>query len=68
MVHPPLSAVDREQRQDVLARVAAPRPQVAEERGAGMPRRRRNLNSRVMAQRRAQRDASDNGNTPDIHT
>ncbi|XP_036833190.1 DDRGK domain-containing protein 1 isoform X2 [Oncorhynchus mykiss] len=55
---------DREQRQDVLARVAAPRPQVAEERGAGMPRRRRNLNSRVMAQRRAQRDASDNEDSP----
>lgn len=28
---------------------------MAEERGAGMPRRRRNLGSRVMAQRRAQR-------------
>uniref|UniRef100_A0AAZ3Q352 DDRGK domain-containing protein 1 n=1 Tax=Oncorhynchus tshawytscha TaxID=74940 RepID=A0AAZ3Q352_ONCTS len=55
---------DREQRQDVLARVAAPRPQVAEERGVGMPRRRRNLNSRVMAQRRAQRDASDNEDSP----
>uniref|UniRef100_A0A8C7DP99 DDRGK domain containing 1 n=1 Tax=Oncorhynchus kisutch TaxID=8019 RepID=A0A8C7DP99_ONCKI len=55
---------DREQRQDVLARVAAPRPQVAEERGVGMPRRRRNLNSRVMAQRRAQRDASDNDDSP----
>ncbi|CAB1318509.1 unnamed protein product [Coregonus sp. 'balchen'] len=55
---------DREQRQDVLPRVAAPRPQVAEERGVGMPRRRRNLNSRVMAQRRAQRDASDNEDSP----
>ncbi|XP_029928443.1 DDRGK domain-containing protein 1 [Myripristis murdjan] len=40
---------------------AAGRPQqVAEERGAGMPRRRRNLNARVMTNRRAQRDASDN--------
>ncbi|XP_066567890.1 DDRGK domain-containing protein 1 isoform X2 [Amia ocellicauda] len=47
---------DREQRRDVEARV---RPQVADERGAGMPRRRRNLNTRLIAQRRAQRDAAD---------
>jgi len=47
---------DREAARDV-ARVVAPRPQqVAQERGAGMPRRR-NLNARV---RRAQRDAADN--------
>ncbi|XP_010876264.1 DDRGK domain-containing protein 1 [Esox lucius] len=50
---------DLEQRQNVAARVAAPRTQVAEDRGAGMPRRRRNLNSRVMAQRRDQRDNED---------
>ncbi|XP_017316242.1 DDRGK domain-containing protein 1 isoform X2 [Ictalurus punctatus] len=46
---------DREDRQNVIARVAAP-PRVAEDRGAGMPRRRRGLD-RMMAQRRAQRDA-----------
>ncbi|KAK6492515.1 DDRGK domain-containing protein 1-like isoform X1 [Huso huso] len=47
---------DRQQQQDVSAAVAGrARPLVAEERGAGMPRRRRNLGSRVMAQRRAQR-------------
>ncbi|ROL53858.1 DDRGK domain-containing protein 1 [Anabarilius grahami] len=52
---------DREDRQDVAARVAA-RPLAAEERPAGMPRRRRNLHSRVSAQR-AQR-ASDNEDSP----
>ncbi|XP_051750511.1 DDRGK domain-containing protein 1 isoform X2 [Ctenopharyngodon idella] len=52
---------DREDRQNVAARVAA-RPQAAEERPAGMPRRRRNLHSRVSAQR-AQR-ASDNEDSP----
>ncbi|MGH0153836.1 UNVERIFIED_CONTAM: hypothetical protein FKN15_046664 [Acipenser sinensis] len=47
---------DRQQQQDISAAVAGrARPLVAEERGAGMPRRRRNLGSRVMAQRRAQR-------------
>ncbi|KAM6985708.1 DDRGK domain-containing protein 1 [Aplochiton taeniatus] len=55
---------DQEQVQDVAARLAARVPQVAEDRGAGMPRRRRNLNSRVMAQRRAQRDVSDNEDSP----
>ncbi|KAM4602250.1 DDRGK domain-containing protein 1 isoform 1-T2 [Polymixia lowei] len=54
---------DREHRQDVVQAVARPQ-QVAEERGAGMPRRRRNLNARVMAQRRAQRDTSDNEDEP----
>ncbi|KAG7476563.1 hypothetical protein MATL_G00084310 [Megalops atlanticus] len=44
---------DREHRQDVAAR-AAVRPQVAGERAAGMPRRRR------MMARRTQRDDSDN--------
>ncbi|XP_067263113.1 DDRGK domain-containing protein 1 isoform X2 [Chanodichthys erythropterus] len=52
---------DREDRQNVAARVAA-RPLAAEERPAGMPRRRRNLHSRVSAQR-AQR-ASDNEDSP----
>lgn len=55
---------DQEQVQDVAARLAARAPQVAEDRGAGMPRRRRNLNSRVLAQRRAQRDISDNEDYP----
>ncbi|XP_018614587.1 DDRGK domain-containing protein 1 [Scleropages formosus] len=54
--HP--AAAAREQQNGVPARAVAHRP-VAEDRGADMPRRRRNLNSRVMAQRRAQRDASD---------
>ncbi|XP_037389032.1 DDRGK domain-containing protein 1 isoform X2 [Pygocentrus nattereri] len=50
----------REDRQNVVARAAAA-PRVAEERGAGMPRRRRGLD-RMMAQRRAQRDATENEN------
>lgn len=46
------SAADEEHQQDVAAAV---RPQpYAEERGDGMPRRRRNLGNRMMAQRRAQ--------------
>lgn len=52
---------DHEERRDVAARAAA-RPQAAEERPAGMPRRRRTLHSRVSAQR-AQR-ASDNEDSP----
>ncbi|XP_026992477.1 DDRGK domain-containing protein 1 isoform X2 [Tachysurus fulvidraco] len=46
---------DHEDHQNVIARVAAP-PRMAEDRGAGMPRRRRGLD-RMVAQRRAQRDA-----------
>lgn len=53
------SVADREDHQNVIARVAAP-PRVADERGAGMPRRRRGLD-RMMAQRRAQRDAPEIG-------
>ena len=56
-----LSPADHEDHQNVVARVAAA-PRVAEERGAGMPRRRRGLD-RMMAQRRAQRDGPDDGNT-----
>ncbi|XP_046694967.1 DDRGK domain-containing protein 1 isoform X2 [Silurus meridionalis] len=48
---------DREDQQNVIARVAAP-PRVAEDRGVGMPRRRRGLD-RMMAQRRAQRGAAE---------
>uniref|UniRef100_H2ZUF5 DDRGK domain-containing protein 1 n=1 Tax=Latimeria chalumnae TaxID=7897 RepID=H2ZUF5_LATCH len=44
---------DREHQQNVAAAVARPRAQT-EERGEGMPRRRRNMGSRLMAQRRAQ--------------
>ncbi|NXF85682.1 DDRGK protein, partial [Eubucco bourcierii] len=45
---------DEEHQQNVAAAaVARPLPH-AEERGEGMPRRRRNMGSRVMAQRRAQ--------------
>ncbi|NXL96564.1 DDRGK protein, partial [Tyrannus savana] len=47
-------AADEEHQQNVAAAaVARPRPQV-EERGEGMPRRRRNMGNRLMAQRRAQ--------------
>ncbi|KAM6077180.1 DDRGK domain-containing protein 1 [Chlamydotis macqueenii] len=47
-------AADEEHQQNVVAAAAArPRP-YAEERGDGMPRRRRNMGSRLMAQRRAQ--------------
>ncbi|NXE28285.1 DDRGK protein, partial [Ardeotis kori] len=47
-------AADEEHQQNVVAAaVARPRP-YAEERGDGMPRRRRNMGSRLMAQRRAQ--------------
>ncbi|NXJ06803.1 DDRGK protein, partial [Odontophorus gujanensis] len=45
-------AADEEHQQDVAAAVR-PRPYV-EERGDGMPRHRRNLGNRMMAQRRAQ--------------
>ncbi|XP_009586181.1 PREDICTED: DDRGK domain-containing protein 1, partial [Fulmarus glacialis] len=45
---------DEEHQQNVAAAaVARPRPH-AEERGDGMPRRRRNMGNRMMAQRRAQ--------------
>ncbi|NXR15848.1 DDRGK protein, partial [Semnornis frantzii] len=47
-------AADEEHQQNVAAAaVARPWPR-AEERGEGMPRRRRNMGSRMMAQRRAQ--------------
>ncbi|NXX49615.1 DDRGK protein, partial [Tricholaema leucomelas] len=46
-------AADEEHQQNVAAAVARPWPH-AEERGEGMPRRRRNMGSRMMAQRRAQ--------------
>lgn len=53
-------AEDREHSQNVAARAAA-RPQPVEDRGAGMPRRRRNLHSRMTAQQRIQQqDTSDN--------
>ncbi|XP_056603107.1 DDRGK domain-containing protein 1-like isoform X1 [Triplophysa dalaica] len=54
-----VETADREHAQNVVARAVA-RPQAAvEERAAGMPRRRRNLHSRVTAQQRIQQ------NTPD---
>ncbi|NWW56256.1 DDRGK protein, partial [Ifrita kowaldi] len=47
-------AADEEHQQNVAAAAGArPRPH-GEERGEGMPRRRRNMGSRLMAQRRAQ--------------
>ena len=47
-----ICAADVDQRRDV-AQAAAVRPRVPEERGAGMPRRRRNM-AAVMAHRRPQ--------------
>ncbi|KAM7169007.1 DDRGK domain-containing protein 1 isoform 1-T1 [Macrochelys suwanniensis] len=46
-------AADEEHQRNVAAVVARPRPQT-DERGEGMPRRRRNMGSRMLAQRRAQ--------------
>ncbi|KAM6362552.1 DDRGK domain-containing protein 1 isoform 2-T3 [Alca torda] len=48
-----LSADEEHQQNVAAAAVARPRPH-AEERGDGMPRRRRNMGNRMMAQRRAQ--------------
>ncbi|KFO08907.1 DDRGK domain-containing protein 1, partial [Balearica regulorum gibbericeps] len=48
-------AADEEHQQNVAAAAAVVRPRpLAEERGDGMPRRRRNMGNRMMAQRRAQ--------------
>ncbi|NXT28563.1 DDRGK protein, partial [Syrrhaptes paradoxus] len=48
-------AADEEHQQHVAAAAAVARPQpYAEERGDGMPRRRRNMGNRLIAQRRAQ--------------
>ncbi|NXD83122.1 DDRGK protein, partial [Halcyon senegalensis] len=48
-------AADEDHQQNVVAAAAAARPRPhAEERGDGMPRRRRNMGTRMMAQRRAQ--------------
>ncbi|NXW66218.1 DDRGK protein, partial [Eurystomus gularis] len=48
-------AADEEHQQNVAAAAAVARPRAhAEERGDGMPRRRRNMGNRMMAQRRAQ--------------
>lgn len=54
---------DAEQQRDVV-RVAGPPQRAAEERGAGMPRRRRNLAS-VMAHRQPQREAVEPGEGPE---
>lgn len=58
-----LPLADNEHRQQVAARATAPppRPQVAEDRGAGMPRRRRRGMHAAMEARRPQREASDDG-------
>lgn len=48
-------------------RAAGPPQRAAEERGAGMPRRRRNLAS-VMANRRPQREAVERGKAPETNT
>uniref|UniRef100_A0A8C0GWT8 DDRGK domain-containing protein 1 n=1 Tax=Chelonoidis abingdonii TaxID=106734 RepID=A0A8C0GWT8_CHEAB len=48
-----VQAADEEHQRNVAAVVARPRPH-ADERGEGMPRRRRNMGSRMLAQRRAQ--------------
>ncbi|NXV06560.1 DDRGK protein, partial [Cettia cetti] len=48
-------AADEEQQQNVAAAAAGARPRPhGEERAEGMPRRRRNMGNRLMAQRRAQ--------------
>ncbi|NXK85655.1 DDRGK protein, partial [Formicarius rufipectus] len=61
------SAADEEHREDVAAAAAAvgrPRPQ-AEDRAEGLPRRRRNMGTRLMAQRRAQQaEECRQGNPP----
>ncbi|NWR62318.1 DDRGK protein, partial [Bucorvus abyssinicus] len=50
-----LFAADEEHQQNVAAAAAVARPRPhTEERGDGMPRRRRNMGNRMMAQRRAQ--------------
>ncbi|XP_043400848.1 DDRGK domain-containing protein 1 isoform X3 [Chelonia mydas] len=48
-----VQAADEEHQRNVAAAVARPRPHT-DERGEGMPRRRRNMGSRMLAQRRAQ--------------
>lgn len=53
------TAADREHAQNVVVRAAA-RPQAMEERPAGMPRRRRNLHTRMTAQQRMQQSTPDN--------
>lgn len=54
-----LYSADEEHQRDVI-RAAGPPQRAVEERGAGMPRRRRNLASMV-ANRRPQRDAVEPG-------
>uniref|UniRef100_A0A7M4FPS0 DDRGK domain containing 1 n=2 Tax=Crocodylus porosus TaxID=8502 RepID=A0A7M4FPS0_CROPO len=49
----PAEPAEEEHQRDVAAAVARPRPH-AEERGEGMPRRRRNMGTRMLAERRAQ--------------
>ena len=56
---PSLLSADEEQQRDVV-RAAGPRQRAPEERGAGMPRRRRNL-AASMANRRPQREDVENG-------
>lgn len=54
-----LCSADEQHRRDVIG-AAGPPQRAAEERGAGMPRRRRNLAS-LVANRRPQRDAVEAG-------
>lgn len=61
-----MCSADEDQRRDVV-RAAGPPQRAAEERGAGMPRRRRNLAS-VMANRRPQREAVERGKAPETNT
>ncbi|KAG5272548.1 hypothetical protein AALO_G00166730 [Alosa alosa] len=57
---------DNEHQHQVVARAAAPplRPQIAEDRGAGMPRRRRRGMHAAMEARRPQREASEDEDSP----
>lgn len=59
-----LCTADEAQRRDVI-RAARPPQRAAEERGAGMPRRRRNL-AAAMANRRPQSEAVEHGEPPSI--
>ncbi|KAM4673372.1 DDRGK domain-containing protein 1 [Amazona ochrocephala] len=52
-LHGQAREADEEHQRDVAAAAARPRPHV-DERGDGMPRRRRNMANRLIAQRRAQ--------------
>ena len=57
----PSQADDEHQEQVAVRAAAPPRPHIAEDRGAGMPRRRRRGMQAAMEARRPQRDPSEDG-------